>query len=577
MSPHRLAAVSAAVFGAVLLAWTQIPSVWSFRADAQGQHPEMVFTGSMPTYADDAFTYYAWMRLAREGDFLLTDLYTTEPHPRNYVNVLFFALGGVCRATGLDPPVVHALARPVLAALLLLALWVLSGKLFEPPLARLACFLFFLVQGGWAGVADYFHRNYGTARVSSFEWWTPEISTIFSMVLFPHFLAGFLCVVGTILCTLRAWAAARDAVAAKWAVGAGLLLTLLTFFHPYDVLPAVGAMWAGGAAVLVRDRRWPRREIATAAIATAVWLPSLLYNAWIFSRNPAMQAWDVQNVMTTPEWDRLVVALGIGGVLAVASLFLLRRMPRPLLLIVGWFLAHLVLIQVPVTFQRRMIGGIQFPMAALGVYTLSVWAAPMLRRLASRVGLLAALRARLGDAPVGASVLAAALFLFPLQFATPQRVHRLEFTETLAVRYPAWIRASERDALSALERLGGRDDSVFASYEMGGLVPPFAGRRAYFGHYALTIDALRKEEDVKRFFSEETTDVWRLEVASRAGAKHVLWTSHERALGGFDPASRPWLVEVFRAGSGPEDAAVVYEIVSSGGGSGKPASESPSP
>jgi len=344
------------------------------------------------------------------------------------------------------------------------------------------------------------------------------------------------------------------------AAAAGLVMTLLTFFHPYDVVPMIAAVWLGAAVVGAAGRRFPRRELETAAIATAVWLPALAYNAWIFAKNPAMRAWDVQNVMTTPEPSRLVIGLGMGGALAILALVRLREMSRPLLFMAAWFAAHLVLIHLPLRFQRRMIGGIQFPTAALATFALAIWCAPPLARALSRRPTWVKWRRALGAAPVGATVLAIACAVFPLKAAGPRRIVQLEWAELRRVRYPAWVRDTEVAALRALDRIPAQGLTVFSSYEMGGLVPPWTGHKTYLGHYALTVDAQRKRGEIARFFSAgELDDVFRLDVLRRAGATHLLYGEHERALGGFDPATRPWLRETFRA-EGGAGAVVIYEI-----------------
>jgi hypothetical protein len=432
--------------------------------------------------------------------------------------------------------------------------------LFEAPFLRLTAFGFFVVQGGWAGVADVFERHWRTAHVSSPEWWTPEMNTVFSMMLFPHFLAGFCCMIGIALLTLSAYRAEDRATRLKLAAACGLVMTLLTFFHPYDVVAPTVALALAPFIIGAVERRMPRREIETAAVAIAVWLPSLLYNTWIFTQNPAMRAWDLQNQMITPEPSRLIISLGIGGALAAAGLLAVRQMSTPLLFMASWFVSHLVLIHLPLRFQRRMIGGIQFPMGALAAFALAALVAPPIAAWLARSRRVLELRDKFGTAPLGGAVLAIACIVFPFESAGPRRIVHLEWTALRAEKYPAWYRKTEKDALHRLDREPG-ELVVFCSYEMGGLVPPVTGHKTYLGHYALTIDAERKKREVKRFFSAgDEDDPWRRELLASMGATHLLWTEHERALGSFDPASRPWLKAIYQSGDGV-GRAVIYEVV----------------
>jgi hypothetical protein len=343
VNPRALALAGAFLLGGLAIAYSNLPKIWVAREERLARPQGLEFTGALPTYADDCFTYWSWTRQARkQGRFFFEDLYTTEAHPRNYVNVLFWGLGKLAHWTGSTEERTYAVVRIALSVLLLFLLWRLAGRLFEAPFLRLTAFGFFVVQGGWAGVADVFERHWQTAHVTSPEWWTPEMNTVFSMMLFPHFLAGFCCMIGIALLTLSAYHAGDRARRLKLAAGCGLVMTLLTFFHPYDVVAPTVALWLAPLIIGAVERRLPRREIETAVCATAVWLPSLLYNFWIFTQNPAMRAWDLQNQMVTPEPSRLIISLGIGGALAAAALLAVRQMPTPLLFMAAWFVSHLV-------------------------------------------------------------------------------------------------------------------------------------------------------------------------------------------------------------------------------------------
>jgi len=387
------------------------------------------------------------------------------------------------------------------------------------------------------------------------------MNTIFSMMLFPHFLAGFCCMVGIALLALSAYRAASRRARIARAVAAGVVMTVLTYFHPYDVIPLAAALWVAPLLIGVVERRRPQREIETAAWSTGVWLPSLIHNAWLFTENPAMRAWDLQNQMITPAPSRLIIGLGIGAPLAVLALFALRRMSVPMLFMVAWFASHLALIHLPLNFQRRMIGGVQFPMGALAAFALAVFVAPPVVHRLARWPRLVGWRRGLGAAPVGAAVLAIGCVALPFELAGPQRIVDLEWGALRAEKYPAWVRKSEREAYEALERIRDGRPVVFCSYAMGGLVPPWTGHRTYIGHYALTIDAKRKEEETVRFFSGDSADdPWRVALLARMGATHLLFTAHERGLGAFDPETRPWLRESFRAGVDGAGRAVVYAV-----------------
>jgi hypothetical protein len=564
------------LIGVYILVYTQMPTIWAAHAEWKNYYPERIYTGALPTYYDDTSSYWSWMRQARDGSFFFTDLYTPEEHPRNYVNLLFWSLGSVSRVTGIDVEIVYIAARMVLGAALLALLAALAGALFRRPGERVACFLMLVLAGGWEGTVAFLERHLGTSHVSSPAWWTPEMSTFFSMMLFPHFVAGFLGMLGAILLTLRAWREPGGATAAPgasagaarrrlgYAIATGLVLFLVTFFHPYDVVTIMATLYVAPLFFAISERRWPWREWTHSLVATAIWIPAFLYNYWIFVRNPAMRWWDLQNIMITPDPSRLAIALGINGVLAAFALFAFKRLGRAHLVMLAWLVSTLVIIHLPLRFQRRTIGGIQFPLAAIAMAGLVYVVLPplmtrtkhMLRDWGHRTGLRTA-------AGLGIGTLAFTFLLVPLQAATPYYVRDIEWKALRTVRYPAWLRAEEFFALHALERITPPDAIVLSSYEIGNFVPPFSGRRCFLGHYALTMDAQSKRTDVERFFSDDASaeaDAWRLELLRRWKIGYVLGTPFERALGGFDPATKPWLERIYVMGTDPKTQASIYRV-----------------
>jgi hypothetical protein len=545
------------LLGLVVLAGSQVPAVWGFWAQRRGLHPDLVFNGAPPTYTDEAATYWSWMRQARDGHFFLTDLYTPEDHPRNYVNLLWWSLGSVCRLTGWSLVAVYSGARVLLGAALMVLLFRLAKRLFPRPGERLACFLVLLLAGGWEGFFRFLGPLPGVPRLGSPAWWMPEISTFFSLMLFPHFLAGFVCMVAVTLALIRGWSpeplpAARRV---RSSVGAGLGLALLTFFHPYDAVSLMGALWTAPLLFGLRDRRWSFQEWKQPLITSAVWLPSFLYNFAVFTANPAMRAWDQQNLMPTPVPKRLIICLGAGLLLSFLALLLPRRLSRAHLVMAAWLLSTLVIIHLPLRFQRRMMGGIQFPLAALGVAGVACVVVPLLQALIRFGGR----RAEIPDT-AGGICLALVALMTPAWCATPVYLLRDEWANVRSAVYPAWLLQEEVAALRFLEARGVPDSRVLASYEMGNWVPPYTGLRCVLGHYALSIDSEGKKRDIEKFFSAGAeADAWRREALGRWKVSYILSTPHERALGAFNPSTRPWLREVFAAGNDPARAVRVYE------------------
>jgi uncharacterized membrane protein len=65
------------------------------------------------------------------------------------------------------------------------------------------------------------------------------------------------------------------------------------------------------------------------------------------------------------------------------------------------------------------------------------------------------------------------------------------------------------------------------------------------GHWIETADYSRKTEEVRRFFSAESDDVWRLDFVRAQRVAYVWYGAEERKLGNWWPATAPYLQPVF--------------------------------
>jgi hypothetical protein len=557
-----------------MLAYAILPWVWAERSHRLEHNPGMVFTGALHSYADDATTYWSWMRQAQEGRFFMTDQFTPDAHPRNYVNIFFFGLGQLAAITGLDVILVYNLSRVVLGFVLMLMLYLLAIRLFKRPGERIACFFLMAVTSGWEGVAGYLERNHGWEHVTSPGWWTPEMSTFYSIMVFPHFVAGFIAMVATVILLLAPWTdpAMPDRRRHLQAAAAGGVMFVLTFFHPYDVVNLLGLVWLAPVLLGAMQRRLPWREAKVSAVATAVWLPAFLYNLYVFRNNPAMRAWDEQNIMITPDWDRLIISLGMTGLLSAVALMGMKWLSSRQVVMAAWLLSTLILIHLPlsqVRFQRRMLGGIQFTTGALAVAAIAVVLIPLIRRLMAR---------RTAAGAFGWAVLIPVIVLMPIQIATPYYLEDLERSRLQLVNYPSWLMDEEVAALKRLDALEPAEAVVMASYKMGNFIPPYAGKRCVIGHYALTINAREKEAAALRFFSAgPEDDAWRREFLALWDARYLVHSRYERELGEFDPAQVPWLELLFSEGDDPERQVSVYAVRLAAAEAARAPSSIPSP
>jgi uncharacterized membrane protein len=101
--------------------------------------------------------------------------------------------------------------------------------------------------------------------------------------------------------------------------------------------------------------------------------------------------------------------------------------------------------------------------------------------------------------------------------------------------------------IAAVDWLGDNsslDDTVLASYDVGGFIPPRIGHRAFMGHWTETVDLANKRAAAEQFYGV-AADEQRQRLLRQYGIVYVLHGPRERALGSFDPAQVDYLIPVF--------------------------------
>ena len=168
---------------------------------------------------------------------------------------------------------------------------------------------------------------------------------------------------------------------------------------------------------------------------------------------------------------------------------------------------------------------------------------------------------RLPNIPRHRLALAASVALVLVVIPTNVYILAWRFVDLRRYDYPFFVEKDKIAAFSYLESQVQSDDVVLSSLMLGQYVPALTGARAFLAHWAQTLDFYGKEDMVKIFFTDTTTDADRLNILTTYSVDYVIASDLELGLdeaktnGGYDPAASPFLTEVFREGQ-----TVVYQV-----------------
>jgi hypothetical protein len=440
-----------------LLAWANVPS---------GMH----FTGLIFN-PQDGNSYIAKMRQGLQGSWLFRLPYTPEPQAGAPVYLFYLFLGHVARWTGLSLILLYHAVRVIGGAAMLAMLYVLAAFVSDDVGERRAMFLLAALGSGLGWLVVFF--GYQSADL-----WVPEAFPIYALLTNAHFPLAIGLMVCVAICGLQV---AKRKARRVWPVGLGMVLAgvALGVVQPFGLVAVFGGLGAVLLVQVVHERVVPWRAVAWIVLAGLLALPYPLYMVGAMRNDPALAAWNAQNVTDSPPlWDW---ALSYGVILALAlpgARAAVRRGTGADWVLLGWAGLTFVGMYLPLPLQRRLSLGLGVPLgglAGMGWWrVVRLWVGPRRRGLVQ--GLLIALCA-----------------LTPL----------FVIVGHLAVSSDAYLDGREWAALMWLRDQADPEGVVLCSSHLGLFVPAWAGQPVIYGHPFETIDAEKRQALVDAFWSGE--------------------------------------------------------------------------
>jgi len=494
------------------------------------QTPDNRFVG-LADKVPDAASYLARMRLGYDGAWLYRNPYTAEPHPATLTNVFFLVLGHLCRWLHLSLIVGFHLFRVVFGGLMLLSVAWLAGVCLPSRRAARAAVGVFAVASGFGFWAALFSPQ--VQPNASLDLWVPEALGFYSFMVNPVF-----CLSVALTVWILGLVHTTSEHSGTWRlILIGLLSALLCVVHPYDGLTVCTI------SVLVCGLLWVTRKLpptpAAAVVAGAV--PVLGYYRWAYSQGPGLEGALALNQTPTPAVWWVFSGFGVLWMLAGAGWVMAKRNNWRLpLLVPVWIIAQFALLYAPIQFQRKLIQGMEVPLALLAAIAWSrlpawVWTGGprrqrVLRRLMAN-GLAVLLCITNG-------------FVVVRQCLRIGSGHRLFYLTNDELRALTWLRTHTRP-----------EETVLASDHLGLFTPVLAGNRVVVGHWAETPHFDQRQQEVARFFARSASPAYRATLLTRFQVRYVLVGREEGPDGKFVAEHSSFLRPVFAA-----SRAVVYVV-----------------
>jgi hypothetical protein len=505
--------------------------------------PGFVFTGVLSAY-DDTFSYLAWIKQGAQGHLLMLDAFTSEPQGRQFFLPLWAGLGLMSRLTGLPAAMGFHAGRIVAALFLLLAARAVARTVMRSR-SRIRYTLWLLAFSAGLGWLLFAARA-ASQPLSNLTTRPPGGAADLDIPEAITFRAAFAQVHLTLGATLFYAAMAFVIVSLiqrkrVFAMIGGAMVSLLALVHPFDVI-VVGAIAA------VAFVFWPwfqgrnSRTVEPASrrlldnLRLAVWfaaacVPALAYLLFLYRSNDVGREWSRIISALSPPPIQYLAGFGIVALLAGLGFWLLWRGPQPAgRIFVVWAILQSMLLYAPVSFQRRLVEGLQLPLsiaASVGVF----WLANRIRTAGWRRNLRRPLL--LGVMAV-ASITNVGFIVAETSLLTPADPRR-------------YVDKSLVDAFDWLSANAEPDSILFSVYKTGNMAPSLSGSRVYIGHYDLTVHCRDKQDQVEDFYTGRMSGAEARNLLVANHASYCLYGPFEREIAPeFSPPD--CLAPVYNAG-----------------------------
>lgn len=485
------------IWAGIIVLAASLPYIAGILFQKQGVH----FVGF--TYnIDDACVYTSWIRQIADGSIFVRNQFTTAPQAALQFNLFFVVLGLISRLMHLSPVTVFHLSRIVLGIALLMLIWKFSARFLKDPDERkLIVPLVGLASGlGWMmlGIGD--HRG-------PVDIWQPEAITFLSIYLNPLFLIGLILMISSVHFLLKM----QDTGSWKDGALAGLMLLILGNVHTYDVL-TVGVVWASYMVVeIIRTRSIQWRTIGLSAMAALISLPALAYQYYQYSHVEAFRQ-RVESQTPSPALWAYLMGFGILLVLSIIGGHIARTERRDVVLLTVWSIVGFAIPYAPVAQQRKLVMGLQIPIAILAAIA------------------VAAIAKRIGPKYAGIATILLIAVMIPSNLCRMGEDVNFLSANATAPGFRAYLTSDEIHAMDWLRVNTKRDDAVLAFPDMALHVPAMAGNQVYYGHWSETPGYADKLNEWMTFVNAQTPDSWRADFLKRSGAKYVIYFSHPEGL-----------------------------------------------
>jgi hypothetical protein len=451
----------------------------------------------------DGFSYLAKMRQGAEGSWSFRLPYCSEPGPGAFIFIFYLFLGNLARWLNVSLLPVYYTARVVTGFAMFILAYFFYSLVFEKKHLKWIATLLAMFGSGLGWLAIPFGIQASDLSI-------PESIPFLTAYANAHFPFAAAVMLGAVLSVFKKDRFRLRSVAA---FTCGMSLGIVLPFSMISLAIGLGMwlIWEGfhhGWNGLTGFFRKQRTHLLPYLALVVGALPWLIYDLWLARSHPSLSVWNAQNLTPSPPLIDYVIGYGLILILAVFGVMRTGALDQPRnRLFLSWALSNLILLYMPLNFQRRLTLGLFFPLAGL--------AALGLERIAGERSKIRATVILLLILSVPSNLIVIGAGISSVQRQDPSVIHLQGELEGYA-----WT--DENTPSGSL---------VLASPEIGNRLPAFADVRVLYGHPFETPYADTQRSLVESLYAWEGSIAEAIDLLDQLGIDYVFFGERERILG----------------------------------------------
>ncbi|MCK4744782.1 hypothetical protein KAS41_01855 [Candidatus Parcubacteria bacterium] len=485
----------------------------------------------------DLFVYESYIAQAKNGNFLLENLFHNELPAEKNINIFWLIIGLFAKIFNLAPIIAFHISRIFLIPICLICLYWLIAYFFQDVLKRKTALIITAFSSGLGAVFsvslqffEYYDDNLGY-----YNWpldlWSAESHLFLSFYQTPHFIASFVCLILIFLFFLLSFRTNKI----KFSFLAGVIALFFFNFHPFFLITFFSVIPTYLIVIfLLKQKKNFLNGLKHFFVICFISSPSILYHFLNFLFNPIVQQKAEQNLCKTTSLFLTIISYGIPLFLAIYAIYYLiknKKIDNRNLFLIVWLMINFIIIYLPfLKFQRRLVEGMQIPIAFLATIALFV----IYNKLKEKKIL-----------PFFQNKLS--FFCLMVILSISNIYVMLDNTALIYKQHPIFYIPNENiEAMGWMKKNIDLNKTTISHPMIGNFIPAKADRRVYCGHWVETVNYQEKRARVLWIFKGNNKDDQKKEFLRNSRIDYIFYSDYEKSLGEFQPPEKDYLEKVYQ-------------------------------